>query len=1321
MAEPYAAMALDEEQKATQAPDPLVNVPTTKPAFQVGPHIDQGTAEQAASDEAAQRGTFDGITQFPDSVKKSFTSGGNFGYQILQQIDRATESGPRDPDWANRQAEWLKANKDTIPEDQVWRYRATRNEDEANLQLADAQQQAKDIETLSRRGGISTFIAQGLAGIIDIDTIPAMALGGVAAEAKIGLMSTRLARLGVSGLVGAGTGAAAATGGYLSDPNSDWTVIPTVGLAGFAFGAAGGLLGGHGGARQAANEARVRTLDEFGETNAAGAPRSSENIHADVFDAADNYGATEAKQAESAAEELAVKAGPDVPPGAERAPASFSVDETSQQVAPDAVADAVPDRGPTLYHGTMNDFDNFDASKAGANSTEFNSSKGFFFSTNKEVAQSYATKKGLLVTKTGTVKEVTSTVKNPLIIDMQGKSYTEASNQMDLAIAQLGDKRGPYATNDGIIFKNLADSNDGKRTISDVHFIPNTENIQPVRPEVGRSTIGASQLGNSGPGISSIRSQQSVKIISNAQQRLGQTGILTDWNGGGFTKGGAIGKAADRFHTALNNIMPSDFARLMNSGSSVLQMLAYDVFENASGIVRNGRSGARIMEHYQRTMGAAFANFEDHFTEWASGKGMGFMERNWNTDARDQFNRLVANEMQARYYDGPAGQMGRQIEPSVAKAADALDLTFAREAEIMKGRVGEMPVKGAEKLTGKSGYMPQRWSGQNIQKLINAGKLHDDVVNAIAEGYTKTHPTMRLEDAKTYADAVVSFATHTNTGINTNLVGMLQADARVELEAILQRQGVPAAEIDRFIDRLKGLAEEKGAPGQTKGRLDIDLRGVASNGINLMDLVDTDFARFVPQRIRRSAGASALARKGIDSRTTWNAMVDAALSEQQANGPSIKSGTKITDRLRDQLDADKPVDREYMDNLYSYFAGGHIGQGMSPMYARLRKLTNLSLLNQLGLTQLAEFGPQIAAVGLESWFSHLSDGIKAQLGKATSQLNKDLEHFNIFVPEERLFRDDRMHELDRASPQTANGLLADVIHHGDRLLNKAQRIQGYTSGFYAVRNIQQRLTMTSGTDKLMQHFRNGGIISDDRLWDMGLGDRNILNSIKQYVDNGTVQFDAKGNTIAMNFDKWKPEDVEQFSMTMNAYTNQMVQRAMAGESSMLFHKDGLAGLFFHLKSFPLLAIEKQVLRNTRIMDTESAMQFMYGLVTAAAVYSARQTINGRTDRLTMSDIAKGAFGYSNFTGWIPMWSDPLAAMLGMDSLRMGGYTPLYGQNQILAIPAAFTTIDRQLQLPGAIKNTILNLGPSSSDLNALTAIPLIGNAYGFSLMFNALR
>lgn len=836
----------------------------------------------------------------------------------------------------------------------------------------------------------------------------------------------------------------------------------------------------------------------------------------------------------------------------------------------------------------------------------------------------------------------------------------------------------------------------------------------PLDPDMGKGSIGARQLGTTGPGIASITSKRSRDIIQNARTRVRQLGIEMDWLDGWrnvpqYAEG--VARQVERFHNVMNRTpIASDFARLMNSGSAVAKTLAYDVFENATGIVRNNRSAARIMEHYHKDLLSKFLPFEESYKLWTADQGVGRWQRYTDSNLRAQFNREVANELQGRYYDG-ANHVPSQNARVVA-AADGIDGMFAREVDIAKGKHGEPAIAGTDLLNKQTGYMPQKWLGRNMKQVMaGKGVSRKAIVQAIAEGYKNVHKNMDIADAKIYADAVVSRAEKFDDGINTNVIGMLSGDGRKELEDVLMRQpGMDPKKVEQFIDRMTQRMNEKGAPGWSKGRLDIDLRFTASNGIIIMDLVDTDFQSMIPKRVRRTAGNAALARKGIRSKADWDEIIDAILAEQTANGKSAKTGTSLRDKASDFVNEDVALNREFLTELYSYFNGDPIGGGISPMYARIKKLTNLALLNQLGLTQIAELGPTVAAVGVESFFRHAGEAFTGMLKDVNSPLVQELKHMNVLVPEAKLFRADLTHEFEKFTTQNEFG------RQFDRILNKAQYIQGFTSGFNTMRDFQQRIAVSSAADRLAKHFRDGGLVSDERLFDMGF-DQKSMTAFEKYVKNGTVQFDSKGNLVKLNIDKWDAVDAEDLTLILNQRVNTLVQKAMAGESSMLFHKDGLAQLFWHLKSFPMLAYEKQFLRNSRMLDPETAMTFLYGLGTAAAAYTVRQVINGREDNLTWDKIAKGAFGYSNMTGWIPMWTDPLAGMLGMDSLAFGAYG---GKVDIVAPLVGIETLNRMLRIPGAAMSAA-DLSLTNGEINALSATPLIGNLYGFSLMFNMMK
>ena len=140
-------------------------------------------------------------------------------------------------------------------------------------------------------------------------------------------------------------------------------------------------------------------------------------------------------------------------------------------------------------------------------------------------------------------------------------------------------------------------------------------------------------------------------------------------------------------------------------------------------------------------------------------------------------------------------------------------------------------------------------------------------------------------------------------------------------------------------------------------------------------------------------------------------------------------------------------------------------------------------------------------------------------------------------------------------------------------------------------------------------------------------------------------------------------------------------------------------------------------------DAATISTFFYGLAFAGLAYSTRQTINGNSQNLTPEKIALGALNYSNMAGWLPMWTDPVAALLGLDDWGLSGFN---GRSQsVISVPAAFTTLDRMVRVPSAFaKVTASSTGLveyTNEDIRVLQTTPILGNAYGVNLLLNSMK
>ncbi|WKV16995.1 internal capsid protein [Nostoc phage NMeng1] len=861
----------------------------------------------------------------------------------------------------------------------------------------------------------------------------------------------------------------------------------------------------------------------------------------------------------------------------------------------------------------------------------------------------------------------------------------------------------------------------------------------------GGSTAGAAQVNyrSATEGVDNARFRAVIEKADEWAKRDGRIlDELYDWGAIPRSKDSALGDAGYNIglrsaelisKTAAAIGLGTDWHKLMRTESKVGRWLGYELLESPAGVARNATSASVLREVFRREFVQEMSGYleavkewvpANHGTSWASE----LFETNKYRKATENFNEAVISDLMARRFGG-----ARTQDPLIRKAADSVDRMFAKEIEIGKGRPGETGIAAFKDLESKSGYIPQWWSGRKFRDLVNAAadaggdaernKMKQSIINFIDGQYKVLHPTLNAKDRRIVASAVFDRAMTKDTGTSMNMLGLLSGDESDAFRAALARNGLDQQAIDRLERSLRGSREEAMRPGFTKSRIDIDFRATQGN-LRMMDLLETDLFSIMNQRANKTAGLAALSRKGITSLEDWELVTGAALAEDRAfwsrysrdsgNAPGTDALTRAQTTASDLINEPRALKKEDFDNIWQYFNGGYIGTASdSQNVARIIKLTRLSLLNQLGLTQVAETGTIAGAVGLKHFFRHTGEEISTYLGKGTP-LRTELEHLAFFLPSENMFRMDMIQDF---SKMTASGELVAKL---DRALDTGLHMQGKLNGFFAVRDIQQRIAVTSATSRIFEAIKMNNLeqFSDVRLKDMGVD----LDAISKYVDNGTVEF-KDGRLYKLHADRWDPMDLEKYKAAMVRVTNQLVQEAMIGESNSLFHVNGLARLFFQFKSFPLLAIDKQFGRNLRIADEHTMNIFWMGMLTAGMAYYIRQTINNRPDNLEWENIAKGALNYSNMAGWIPMWYDPIATMLGQEDYKIEQFGGR--QSGLLSLPAAYSVLNRVPMIPQAAVK--IGLSPTglteytTKDVSALQAIPLIGNIYGINGALNAIK
>lgn len=774
----------------------------------------------------------------------------------------------------------------------------------------------------------------------------------------------------------------------------------------------------------------------------------------------------------------------------------------------------------------------------------------------------------------------------------------------------------------------------------------------------------------------------------------------------------------------------TDFDRLYKSGSNVMKTFAHTFLSDGTGRMPNVRAAVHLMNDWREQLTAVWKlDMDEAWNSYAKRNGASIYKRPTEYfAARADFDKQVMMAQDALRIDGkyPAG-----INTEVLQAAQAVDRWAAKDVEIGKGNGSTTSIPGYERMNVVPGYVPRKVTSKHIygrlrmlakeaQRLGTKATTESDVRHMWAEFYADRSGLSKA-DSMIVADTVLNRARESEKGADMSVFGLLQGDGKAFLEGALKANGMTQSRIDSMMRTLVREAEERGKAGHTQGRLDGDLRFVSSNGLRVIDWIDSDLESILTARSGNTAGRAAAASNGIRTHEDAKNLIDAALAQMQnkidnpitladvSGAPGVQGKVSAAGSyVNDLLDRDRPVDRAYMESMMRQFMGGTVvTDAQEGIIARAKRATILATMGGNGLMQLAETGALMGTMGWREFVKQLPAGIKSEMTNPRSALISELKSMSKLIPEEDLFNPRMMAELD----QTLHAQ-SELAQWYDRITGKGLQVQGMISGLHAVRYAQQKMAMMNTIDKLFQ-AASGKVpdaISAARLAQIGI-DPSLLAKIK--TASAHIEWDGD-NVKRLHMNKWNdPELQADFGRAIGIATDNLVQRARKGETNSFFAGNGVASLFTQFLSYPLTAITKQAGRNAYVGDTSAMYQVMYGFLFAGMVGSTKAVINGRYEDLNPVDFAKSGFVQANITGWVPLISDPLMSLLGFESLKFNQY------GDVIRSAPAGDVLNHTLKAPASIAG-ILTGDFSKQNLKNLRYLPVIGNWYGLNALINRL-
>lgn len=763
-----------------------------------------------------------------------------------------------------------------------------------------------------------------------------------------------------------------------------------------------------------------------------------------------------------------------------------------------------------------------------------------------------------------------------------------------------------------------------------------------------------------------------------------------------ITHTGVVGKAMATATDAVSraaNAVGNDVISLYKSKANTANWFAMTLLESPSsfgrGVVTATASALDAMMF--KKIGSTMVQWDRVVNDWAkknkqtiraAGKQTGFGISREGAVALYREVRLAMNDI----------RMGRPPrsgdDPHVSQLITMVQQHGYESLKWLKGDDPQFSVKGTEFLEPDPGYVPQRANGDVMYDLIQSGKTtREDIEAAFAEGYRNAGTPQEI--AEIIAKANVGRALARASDVDTSLIDLLQEDGRAFLRERLELQNMSQEQIDKVMEHLTGLQAMAGQPGFTKHRTDLDMditvRTKDGADLRIVDLMDNDLPNLLTRYRKGVAGAGALARKGIRSRKDRDVVIASIRHEQE----SLKETPIDTDKLKAMLtDFDAGPTHGYYN--------GTTNKGVDPVVSVAKRIANLSLLANLGFSQVIDHANLMAADGLVTWWNHTKAGQRttSALGANNRDLLEDLAVLQGEIGLDQIIFREHV-GLDEISERD----MAPWLTHARKLTANLTHLQGYTSMFNQIRGHQQRVSAAIVTNKVIRAIKNGEL-ADRVKYDFGLSDK-MVEYIKSKIADGTIAFNSIGGVEyvnRLNHSAWDAGYARDFGAAMVRAQDALVMRNLPGEVD-TWMRSNWGAVVTHLKMFPLTAIPKQLMRNGRFMDQQTAGSVMYGMAVAYLAMKVRDTLMGK--ELSERDQAMRAIGYSNMLGWVPMVVDPTMTMLGLDEYRM----QRYGRYWETTVPIV-ETANKLWRAPGAAINAVQG-DMNGDDKAALLAIPFL--------------
>tara|TARA_R110000765_G_scaffold60671_7_gene117274 strand:+ start:107 stop:3976 length:3870 start_codon:yes stop_codon:yes gene_type:complete len=586
---------------------------------------------------------------------------------------------------------------------------------------------------------------------------------------------------------------------------------------------------------------------------------------------------------------------------------------------------------------------------------------------------------------------------------------------------------------------------------------------------------------------------------------------------------------------------------------------------------------------------------------------------------------ITQAEINKRIFHHLNGDTTQEMTDSMLQAAD--------EVKAMKKEMLEVGIKLGvfDKSQAIEDFMPRMFQPELLDVLAKMASKKD-IKKAFIKWIRSANPDMdEAVIARAAGKYWKSLSTtvwrqkYTRTGESRNAAVDEDVLRKILLEADDDGLALTEEQVDALI-LTKDIVRGKSKNVHARSRMNIDDKlevnipykeGHPQHGASftykLTDLIDTNTERVMGVYIHRMAGATSLARVGIDGDATFSKMLEDIVTDnlEKYNIPSDQSQREARS----------------LQYIYESLRGSYnANEGMDTVTKKtLRRLRELNFIRLMGISGLAgviessnvlfENGVRNALANIPAFASLVK---RAKDGKLSNELAQEFEEayglgMDIITGKMNSRYEDYtdMHHV-----------MGSDYTKTDEVLAKGRNFISVVGGLSPVTVMLSRLNSVNFTTNMYKKLSKGNlnVFSDVKLKQLGLGTEELTRIKAAMDDLATVGADGRLKTL--NLSRWEkehPEAFNDFSYALNLDTSQNIQITNIGSTNAVIRSEWGKSLF-QFWGYVLGSNEQQYARQmVRIRHGDAAVPmsiFMGGLVVASMAYMARTTLNsiGRDDR-----------------------------------------------------------------------------------------------------------